>query len=94
MRYCFPPISREREQTLYNNNNLVLMHIGQPRGVLSTSLYGGGPCQQFISEPQILSHNFEEPQILSFKSLRPKILLHKMSLNVTTLAIMSFFYNL
>ena len=36
-----------------------------PQGVLSI-FYTGGPCQQFISEPQILSHNFEGPKILSF----------------------------
>ena len=62
---------------------------------------GGGPSQQCISEPQILSHNFEGSQDLSFKILRLEILLHildsyfpKMSLNVTALAIMSLFYNL
>ena len=43
--------------------------IHNPRGVLSTFLYGGS--MSAISEPQILSHNFEGPQILSFKILRP-----------------------
>ena len=40
-------------------------------GGYSLPFYTGGPCQQFISEPQILSHSFEEPQILSLRILRP-----------------------
>ena len=62
-----------------------------PGEVLSTFLYEDGPCQQFISAPQILRFNI----------LMPLILLHaldyyfcKMSLNVTKLAIMSLFYNI
>ena len=75
--------------------------FGHSPGGYSLFFYTGGKCQRFISEPQILSHNFEGPQILSFKILRPYILLHildyyfrKMSLNVTVFAIMSLFYNL
>ena len=41
-----------------------------PKEVLATILYGG-PCQQFISESQILSHGFEETQIMSLRILRP-----------------------
>ena len=33
----------------------------------SLLLYTGGPCQQFVADPQILSHSLEEPQILSLK---------------------------
>ena len=68
-----------------------------PQGVLPIFLHGG-PCQQFISETQVLSHSFEEPQILSLKILRPKISLnildyhfHKMLLNVTKFLILSLF---
>ena len=42
-----------------------------PWGALNTSLYGG-PCQQFVAGPQILSHSLEEPQISSLKNLDPK----------------------
>ena len=41
------------------------------QGGYSLPFYTGGPCQEFISEPQILSHSFEEPQILSLRILRP-----------------------
>ena len=66
----------------------------KPRGY-SLPFYMGGPCQQFISEPQILSHSSEEPQILSLRILRYFLMFldildyhcRKMSLNVATLAI-------
>ena len=41
-----------------------------PWGVLPPFLYRG-PCQEFVVDPQILSHSFEEQQALSLNSLRP-----------------------
>ena len=59
--------------------------------------YMGGPCQQFVADPQILSHRLQEHQTLRVKSLRPKIYSNifwtttfiKISLNITASHIQS-----
>ena len=57
--------------TIYSNMHNLPKSIKYPRGHSLLFHTGGSPCQQFISDPQILSHSFEEPQILSLKILKP-----------------------
>ena len=63
------PYARNEKQMCFRRHSVP---IQRPGGTRYLSIRGG-PCQQFISEPQILSHSFEEPQILSVRSLRPVI---------------------
>ena len=64
---CQPLIKELGWKTI---DQLITSETNIPGGY-SLPFYTGGPCQQFISEPQILSHSFEEPQILSLRILRP-----------------------